>query len=175
MLPEGRRRTGRRFVQTFDWICFVVLAVSVLLGAWRGLLYEAFSIVAWIVAFFIARWAADPVGRLLPLGDAGESVRYAVGFALVFILAAFAGGLAAAMARRAARALGVRLVDRTFGMIFGLARGLLLLLLVAVVVQLGGLSAEPWWRDSWSGPLLQATVQDALPVLPENFARHLAV
>lgn len=162
-------------MQTLDWICLVLLALSVLLGAWRGLLYEALSIVAWIVAFFVARWAAEAVGRLLPLGDAGEPMRYAVGFALVFILAAFAGGLMAAAARRAARALGVRLVDRTFGMIFGLARGLLLLLLVAVVVQLGGLSAEPWWHDSWSGPLLQATVQRALPLLPGSFAQHLAL
>lgn len=162
-------------MQTFDWICIVVLAVSVLLGAWRGLLYEALSIVAWVVAFFVARWAADPVGQVLPLGDAGAAVRYAAGFALVFILAAFAGGLLAAAARRAARALGVRLVDRTFGMAFGLARGLLLLLLVALVVQLGGLTREPWWHDSWSGPMLQAAVQRLAPALPGSIAQHLAV
>ena len=45
-----------------DWICVAVLLGSLLLGAWRGLVYEVVSVASWIAAFFLAQWFAVEVG-----------------------------------------------------------------------------------------------------------------
>ena len=41
-----------------DWTFLAVLLVSMLIGAWRGLVYELLSLAAWVVAFFAAQWGA---------------------------------------------------------------------------------------------------------------------
>ena len=41
-----------------DWILLAVLLASLLLGAWRGLVYELMSMLGWIAAFVLAQWWA---------------------------------------------------------------------------------------------------------------------
>ena len=40
---------------TLDWIVLGVLALSLAVGAWRGLVYELLYGVGWVVAFFVTR------------------------------------------------------------------------------------------------------------------------
>ena len=155
-----------------DWICLGVLLVSLLLGAWRGLLYEAFSLGGWIAAYFVARLAAGPLGRILPVGDPDGSLRYLAAFALVFIAVAFASTLLAQGARSTARALGLRPADRLFGAVFGAARGVLLLLIAAAAIHLLALDQEPWWRDSLSGAMLHEILLDLQPLLPAVLGQY---
>lgn len=157
----------------FDWICLALLAASVLLGAWRGLIYEALSVAAWVVAFFLARVGAPWLGSVLPMGQSAESLRVAAAFVILFIVFAFAGGLVATLARSVVRSVGVRTVDRTFGMVFGFVRGILLLLLLAFVIQLLGQGSAAWWRDSLSGPWLQTTLAQLAPFLPTHLGAAL--
>ena len=43
-----------------DWIFVALLLASMLMGAWRGLVYEVLSLAGWVVAFLVAQWfAAD--------------------------------------------------------------------------------------------------------------------
>ena len=78
-----------------DWIFVAVLLASLVLGAWRGLVYEVLSVMSWIAAFVLAQWLAPDVAARLPMGSASEPVRYAAGFVVVLVAAAFAGGLIA--------------------------------------------------------------------------------
>ena len=157
-----------------DWLALTVVAASLLLGAWRGLLYELLALAGWVAAFFVARWAAPAVGAWLPMGESPEPLRHAVGFVLVFVATAFACGLLAALARRASRALGVRPVDRSFGALFGLLRGALLLLLVAVAVRLAALHQQPWWTESVSARWLELALLQLHPFLPESVSKWLS-
>ena len=43
---------------TLDWVLLAVLLASLLLGALRGLVYEAMSLLAWGAAFWLAQWFA---------------------------------------------------------------------------------------------------------------------
>lgn len=157
-----------------DWICLGIVLASLLLGAWRGLLYEAVSVGGWVAAYFVASWAAAVVGRELPMGESPDEWRTAAGFVLVFVGVAFAGGMLAWAARGAARALGMRPVDRVFGAVFGTVRGVLLLLVMAAVAHLTALHDAPWWRDSVSGPWLQAALQQLQPLLPPVLGQYLS-
>ena len=44
---------------TFDWVVVALLALSLLVGAWRGLVYEVLSVLSWIAAFVVAQWLAN--------------------------------------------------------------------------------------------------------------------
>ena len=38
-----------------DWALLAVLATSVLVGLWRGLVYELLSLAGWLVVWFVAQ------------------------------------------------------------------------------------------------------------------------
>ncbi|MBC5767338.1 CvpA family protein [Ramlibacter albus] len=156
-----------------DWIVVAVLVASLLLGAWRGLVYEVLSVLSWLAAFIAAQWLAAWMGGLLPLGDAGRAVRYAVGFVLVFIAALFAGGLLAWLIKKMVEAIGLRPVDRTLGAAFGVVRGIVLVLALAVVVNLTPLKGSDWWNESKAAGVSTAALRGLKPVLPETFGSYL--
>lgn len=156
-----------------DWIFLAVLLASLVLGVWRGLVYEVLSVLGWVAAFFLAQWLAPAAAAYLPLGGAAEPVRYAVGFVLVFIAAAFACGLVAWAVKKLVEAVGLRPVDRTLGAAFGLVRGLVLLLAAGVVVNMTPLQSGQWWRESTGAGVVTAALKGLKPVLPEPFGQYL--
>jgi len=76
-----------------DWILIAVLAASMVLGAWRGLVYEVLSVLGWIAAFLMAQWFAPDVAEQLPMQNSDQTLRYAAAFVLVFIGSVFLAGL----------------------------------------------------------------------------------
>lgn len=160
-------------MQVLDWVCAAVLLGSLLLGAWRGLVYELVSVVSWIAAFFLAQWFAVEAGRMLPLSGASEAVRYALGFAVVFIAAVLTGGLVAVLVKKLLAAIGLQPVDRALGAGFGLVRGLVLLLVATVVIGMTPLKSSEWWRESVSAGVLTTSLRGLKPLLPEESGKYL--
>lgn len=156
-----------------DWFLLAVLGASLLLGAWRGLVYELMSMLGWIAAFVLAQWWAPEVALRLPMSGATEPVRYAAAFVLVFVAGAFAGGLLAWITRKLIEAIGLRPVDRTLGAAFGLVRGLVLLLALAVVMDMTPMKSSPWWQTSMGAGLLSTALKGLRPVLPDAFGKYL--
>lgn len=156
-----------------DWIFLAVLGFSMLLGAWRGLVYEVLSVLGWVVSFYAAQFFAPQVASWLPLQLGSETVRYAAAFVLVFVACLFAAGLLAFSGQKLISAMGLRPVDRTMGAAFGLVRGGILLLAAAVVMDMTALKSSAWWQESRGVPLLTATLKGLKPALPEQFAKYL--
>jgi membrane protein required for colicin V production len=156
-----------------DWICVGVLVGSLLLGAWRGLVYEVVSVASWIAAFFLAQWFALEAGYMLPLSGASEPVRYALGFAVVFIASVLVGGLVALMVKKLLAVIGLQPVDRVLGAGFGLVRGLVLLLAATVVIGMTSLKSSEWWRESVSAGVLTTSLKGLKPLLPEESGKYL--
>lgn len=129
-----------------DWIFLAVLAASLLLGAWRGLVFELLSLAGWVVAFFAAQW---------------------------FVGAVFACGLVAWLLKKLVEAVGLRPADRALGALFGVLRGLVLLLAVVLVAGWLQVQEAPWWKESQAAPMLQGALKGLRPVLPEELGRHL--
>ena len=158
-----------------DWVVLAVLALSVLLGVLRGLVYEVLSVLSWLAAFVAAQWFAPQVSGMLPMGDAAEALRYAAAFAVVFIATVFAGGLLAWLSKKLVEAVGLRPIDRTLGAAFGLVRGIVLVLALAVVIHLTPLKNGGWWKDSVTGGVATAALKGLQPVLPADFGKYLPV
>lgn len=161
-------------VSLTDWVLLGVLLASMVVGLWRGLVYEVLSLAGWVAAFVVAQWlAADVVGWLPFVKGAPASVQYAVAFAVVFVATVFAAGLVSWLIKKLVETVGLRPVDRTLGGVFGLARGVVLLLALTVVLQLTGLSKDAWWSTA-QGPVWLETVLTGLkPLLPQTFVEYL--
>lgn len=158
---------------TLDWVAAAVLLASLLLGLWRGLVYEVLSVLSWIAAFILAQWFAPAAAAWLPMDGWTEALRYAAGFVLVFIAALFAGGLLAWATKKLVEAVGLRPMDRALGGMFGLVRGTVLVLALAVVVHLTRWHTSDWWLDSVTGGVATAALRGLKPVVPEKFGVYL--
>lgn len=156
-----------------DWIFAGLLLASMLIGAWRGLVFEVLSLLGWVVSFFVAQWFADDMAAVLPMGNSAAALRYAAGFTLVFVGAVFACGFLTWVAKKMVEAIGLRPADRALGAAFGLLRGVVLLLAVAVVAGLTPLHEADWWQESQSAPVLAGVLRGLKPALPDEFGRHL--
>lgn len=156
-----------------DWIALAVLAASLLLGLWRGLIFEVLSLAGWVLAFVAASlWATD-LAQHLPMGDSSEAWRLAAAFVLIFLGVVFGAGLLASGLRRLFSAVGLGAADRALGALFGLGRGLLVLLALTAVLRLSGLAQETWWREARCSAWLEAGLSAAGPWLPQTLAERL--
>ena len=156
-----------------DWILIALLTASMLVGAWRGLVYEVLSVIGWIAPFLLAQWSAPEVADKLPMQSSGETLRYAAAFVVVFIASVFAAGLLSSLMKKLISAVGLRPVDRILGAVFGVFRGLILLLALSVVVHMTALQESDWWVESKGGPMLITMLKGLRPMLPEKFGAYL--
>ena len=156
-----------------DWVFIAIVVASLLLGAWRGLVYEVLSFASWVAGFILAQVFGPDVAALLPMGQAPEVARYAAGFLLVFIAVVFAGAFIAWLVKKAVAAVGLRPVDRVLGAAFGVLRGALLLMAIAIVVNMTPFKRGEWWLESKAADISTAAVKQLKPVLPERFGQYL--
>ncbi|TXI62709.1 MAG: CvpA family protein [Limnohabitans sp.] len=157
-----------------DGILGAILLLSVVVGAWRGLVYELMSLAGWLTAFVLAQWLAQDVADWLPVWrDAAAQVRYALSFVLVFVASVFAASMVSWVLRKVVDTVGLRPADRSLGALFGLIRGVVVLMVLATVVQLVGLHKEIWWRQSHVTPVLDVLLSGIKPVLPQRLQEYL--
>lgn len=156
-----------------DWVCLAVLLVSLLIGAWRGLVVEVVSLASWIAAFVLAQWFAPDAAARLPMAGAGEPVRYAAGFVLVFVATLFAGALIGFVVSKLLSAVGLGFLNRLLGALFGTLRGVLLILAATVVVGMTPWRSSPTWQESVGTRWATAALGILKPVLPQEFGKYL--
>jgi membrane protein required for colicin V production len=156
-----------------DWLLLAVLAVSVLVGLWRGFVFECLSLAGWVVAWFAAQWGAPLLRPWVPLFGPDSPVRLGLCFAIAFVAALVAWALLARLVRLLIHATPLSLPDRALGAAFGALRGVVLLLAVATVVALTPASQSQAWRGSQGARWLDATLLAVRPLLPAPVARAL--
>ena len=157
-----------------DLALLAVVLVSVGVGAWRGLVFEALSLAAWVVAYIAAPWLAPVVAGWLPERSAEAGWQSLAAIVLAFLLVLVLCGLVARLVRVLLHATPLQGIDRLLGAGFGLLRGGLLCLLAAVLVGLTPFKEHPVWKDSLLRPWLAATLHGLAPLLPNDLHRLVA-
>jgi membrane protein required for colicin V production len=158
-----------------DWAMLAVLVLSIVVGALRGLVFEVLAIVGWIVAYFVAQWAAPLLAPHLPIGRPGSLLNQGVAFASAFIATLIVWGLLSRLLRRLIHATPLHAADRVLGAAFGLARGCIVLLAVAVVVAYTPAAKSPEWRASIGAAWLNSALQGLKPLLPAYVSNLLRI
>jgi membrane protein required for colicin V production len=160
-------------VSWVDWVFLAVVALSVVVGLVRGLLYEVMSLLGWVVAYIAAHALGATLAPSLPIGAPGSGLNAAAAFAAVFIGTLILWSLLSWLIKRLVQASPLNALDRALGAVFGLLRGVLVLLVVATAVSLTPWAASRPWQDSRAAAGLGVMLSGLKPLLPDEVARHL--
>lgn len=157
----------------FDYVVIGIVAASLLLGLWRGVVGELIALAAWVLAFFAAVEFGGEIGNAVFSGIADTGLRALAGFAAAFIGVLVVMALVRLAASGLIKALGMGLSDRLLGIFFGLARGVMIAM---ILVAAGGMTSapqQPWWQESSLAPPLETAVLVASPWLPADLAKRI--
>lgn len=157
----------------FDYAVVAVVAASVLLGAWRGVVSEVLTLAAWVAAFFAGRAFAPDVGPVFAAWLKEPALQYVAGFAVVVVAVLVAVAVLRIALSRLLRAIGLGPVDRLLGAVFGIARGVLVVLVAVLVGGLTALPQQAWWREARLAPALETAVMATKPWMPSAVAKRI--
>lgn len=157
----------------FDYGVIGIVGVSLAIGAWRGLVGELLSLLAWVLAGVAAWFFGTEVGQGLYAEMLEPAMRGAAGVATVMIGVLILVSLVKLALRGFLKALGLSLADRLLGVTFGMLRGVAIVLALVLV---GGLTSAPrqaWWREARLAPALETAALVARPWLPPALAKRI--
>lgn len=158
----------------FDYTVLVLVILSVLLGWWRGLVYEILSLLSWITAYFVAKSWQVEFTPYMPDVLESETLKSAAAFFAVFMTTLILCGVAAWSLNKLIKSFGLDWrTDGVSGAIFGFFRGCML---VIVIVLLAGLTKLPQtllWRDALLSKPLQNVALLAKDLLPDDMAKRV--
>ncbi|MBK8183752.1 MAG: CvpA family protein [Candidatus Competibacteraceae bacterium] len=131
-----------------DYLITIIIALSMLIGLWRGLLREIVSLAAWIAAFAIAFLFAEAGAAFLTPYIDIPSLRVAAAFAALFLTTLLLGGLIGILASHLVDYTELNGIDRVLGMGFGLLRGAVVITLLVLMAGVTPLPKDAWWQQA---------------------------
>ena len=167
-----------------DIFIILIVALSALVGLYRGLTKELISLATWIVAVWLAiRFSNDLAVRLPQSLDSASftvvdmsfdfsNLRLGIAFILIVILTLIVGAILNRVIGHFIARRSLNVADRFVGLIFGVARGCAIVL---VLVMAAGLTRFPetlWWRDARLLVPFQHAASWAVDFLPPKYAEH---
>lgn len=144
-----------------DIVILSLIALSAVIGLFRGLVKELVSLVVWACAIVGAMVFASPLAEYLTAIDASRPIRVAVAFAVVFFGVLIAGGLLQWSLAKLIQSTGLGGTDRFLGFVFGALRGGLVVI-GALMVTRPFPELSVWWEDSLLRPELMVFADDIL-------------
>jgi membrane protein required for colicin V production len=154
-----------------DFVVIGILLLSMLLGLWRGLLYEILSLLGWPIAIILSKLSATSVAPLIPISQ--EEMRVTAAYALVFVVALIAWGIVARLIAKLLKAIGSDWADRAMGGLFGVMRGVLIVLVLVWMAGLTSVPEQPFWRGSLTGSTLEKIALPTKTWLPVSIAQRI--
>jgi membrane protein required for colicin V production len=135
-------------MEIVDIVIILATLVSVVIGWFRGLIKEAMSIAALLVAIWAAMRLGPYAGGWLGGTIDSTELQLWAGRFLVFVVILAVGALLGWSVSKIVHLSGLSGTDRTLGGVFGLLRAALLLGLFVLGGRYAGFDAELWWLDS---------------------------
>ncbi len=131
-----------------DIALLVLVALSIMVGLWRGFAVEVLSLAAWVVSFWLAFAYGETVAGLFGEAFATPAARLLLGYALCFVAALLVGSIAIWLVGKLVRGSGLSVTDRLLGGGFGLLRGVALACILVLLLGFTPFPQDPWWRES---------------------------
>lgn len=158
----------------FDIAVIAILAISVALAVWRGMVREIFSLASWLGAFWISKEFAGVVSGWLPTSVSNPGLRLVIGFVGLMLLSLLVFSLLTMFMVHLVKVAGLKTSDRTLGAFFGLVRGVVI---VVILVLLGGMTSiprQPFWREALLSDPLEAVALWVRPWFPVEVGRRVS-
>lgn len=156
-----------------DAVILAILGVSMLVSLIRGFIREVFSLLVWVLAFWVGLHFVDDVAIRLDGHIEVASVRMLLAFAGLFILTLLTGGLIGYLISKMVQKTGLSPTDRMLGALFGAVRGAVFI--VAAVLLLGwtNIPEDDWWHQSRLLPPFERLAVRVAGYLPSDLHETL--
>jgi len=138
-------------LNSFIWVDYVIIGiifVSALIGLFRGLIKEAFSLGTWVVAIIVGIRFCQPFSNYLVDYIDVPSVRIAAAFVILLLLTLILGAMLSYLISQIVDKTGLTGTDRFAGFLFGIARGMVVIAVLILLAGLTPLPQDPWWVES---------------------------
>lgn len=159
-------------LQWADIFILTVLGISALLSLFRGLIREVLSLVAWLVAGWVAFKFAGPLSDQLINMVSVPSVRMALAFIALLLAVLMVFGVLNFLISKLIESTGLSATDRMLGVIFGLGRGIAIITVLVMLAGLTPVPRDPWWRESLFLSHFEQLARLAVRWLPPKFGKH---
>ncbi|MBL4744366.1 MAG: CvpA family protein [Cycloclasticus sp.] len=133
------------------WVDFVIIGiifVSALIGLFRGLVKEAFSLGAWIISIIVGIRFSQPFSVFFVDYIDVPSIRIGVAFVVLLLLTLILGAMLSYLVSQLVDKTGLSGMDRFAGFLFGIARGMVVMSILVLLAGLTPLPQDPWWVQS---------------------------
>jgi membrane protein required for colicin V production len=137
--------------ETTSWLDYALISIvllSALISLIRGFIREAFSLMTWIAAFWIAINFNEELAGYLKTSITHPEVRVAASFGILFVATLLVGGIINFVLGSLMQKAGLSGTDRMLGVLFGLGRGILLASLILLLASFTPLPQQIWWKQS---------------------------
>lgn len=164
-----------------DLAMLAFLAISVLAGLVRGVVFELMSLAGWFVAFFAMLWLGPVLLPHIRVASDGSGLNLLIANASAFVGTLIVWGLLARLVRTLVRATPLSVPDRILGAGFGSIRGVVVLAVAVWAIGVTPLARGAAWQRSQGVAWLSAATRDIAPYLPfsvpspsrgESYVRH---
>ncbi|MES1925086.1 CvpA family protein [Salinisphaera sp. T31B1] len=155
------------------WVDIAILAVvalSAVIGFFRGFLREAVGLATWIFAFYVAFVFAEAGATFLSQWITSASAQLAVAFVVIFIAVLIVGALINFLVGRLVSQTGFAGTDRALGGAFGVLRGVAVLVVLVLLAGVTPVPRDDWWQQSIFIGHLEAGALWARDFLPPDLA-----
>ena len=156
-----------------DYVVLAIIAISILVGAIRGFVTEAFSLAVWAAAFLVAFQFSGTLAMQLENHIELPSARTSLAFAGLFIGVLLVGGLVTFLVGKLVEKTGLDGTDRLLGGVFGGVRGVAIVLAIILVAGLTPVPQDPWWQTSRTIQSLMPLAEWSAQFLPDYILEHL--
>ncbi|MES1954762.1 CvpA family protein [Salinisphaera hydrothermalis] len=156
-----------------DVAIVVVVALSAIIGFFRGFLREALGLATWILAFYLAFILAQPGSAYLRQWIHSDSARLAAAFAIIFLVVLVAGAIVNYLLGRLINQTGFAGTDRAVGIVFGVVRGVAVLIVLVLLAGVTPVPRDSWWQRSIFIGQLEAGALWVRSYLPPDIANAI--
>jgi len=119
-----------------DILILVVLFTSIVMGIWKGFIYETLSLLSWVASFVIARIYSPDIAGWLEQYIESESVILLLSWLVPFLVTLLLLNLVKILLIKIITIVGLRPIDRLLGAFFGAIKCALLVTAGVIVIQL---------------------------------------
>jgi membrane protein required for colicin V production len=130
-----------------DYLIIGIICLSTIVGLLRGFIREAFSLVIWILAFWVG-WTFFRELEVHLVWFDEPFLRTVAAFTILFLCTLILGALINYIVGKLVDKSGLSGTDRLIGMLFGIVRGAVLVAIMVVMVGLTPMSNGAWWDES---------------------------
>jgi membrane protein required for colicin V production len=157
----------------FDYVILGVIALSALIGVVRGFVREVFSLISWILAFWLAFTYASAASVYFETYLDASTLRIAAAFTILFVGSLIVLTITSFLIYRLLSISGVSGSDRMLGAVFGLCRAAAIVAGFMLVAGVTPLPEEPWWRESMLMKYFQPLTLLLRDLLPSAVSEQL--